>query len=76
MLTHTNLVANVVQYNPVLEPLRIDHTLVAFLPFSHVYALTDTMHYALANRYLLITLTQFDAVAFGGGIVRYQSSFG
>lgn len=74
MLTHTNLVANVVQYNPVLEPLRIDHTLVAFLPFSHVYALTDTMHYALANRYPLITLTQFDAVAYLEAIVRYKAS--
>lgn len=74
MLTHTNLVANVVQYNPVLAPLGIEHTLVAFLPFSHVYALTDTMHYALANRYPLITMPQFDAVGYLEAIVRYKAT--
>lgn len=74
MLTHTNLVANVVQYNPVLAPLGIAHTLVAFLPFSHVYALTDTMHYALSNRYPLVTLSEFDTANYLEAIVRYKAT--
>lgn len=74
MLTHRNLVANIVQYNPVLAPLEIEHRLVAFLPFSHVYALTDTMHYALANRFLLVTMAEFDAVGYLEAIARYRAT--
>lgn len=74
MLTHRNLVANVVQYNPVLAPLGLTHTLVAFLPFSHVYALTDSMHYALSNRFPLITMAAFEPVGYLEAIVRYKAT--
>ncbi len=74
MLTHRNLVANVAQFNPVLAPLGIGHCLVAFLPFSHVYALTDSMHYALANRFPLVTMAVFDPVHYLEAISRYKAT--
>ncbi len=61
-LTHRNLVANVAQYVPVLDAKY--HVLVAFLPFSHVYALTASMNYGLLTRSLTLTMARFDPRTF------------
>ncbi len=62
-LSHTNLVANVVQCTPVLDLEPTDRVL-AFLPFFHIYGITVLLHVALARRATLITMPRFDLPQF------------
>ena len=64
MLSHRNLVANMLQFNEVLLPLGDDVSLVAFLPYSHIYALTTNLNYGLYRRATQYTMAGFDATAF------------
>ncbi len=63
MLTHRNLVANVVQSNPYIELLPED-VVIAFLPFTHIYGLTVLLNIALARRAELVTMPRFDLPQF------------
>ena len=63
MLSHRNLVANVVQFQAV-RPVRPGEWTVGFLPFFHIYGMT-----VLANVYLaagggVVTLPRFDLPQF------------
>lgn len=60
MLTHRNLVANLLQFHKVLEPLGGDVSLVAFLPYSHIYALTTNLNYGLYCRSPQYTMVGFE----------------
>ncbi|QQS01955.1 MAG: AMP-binding protein [Austwickia sp.] len=73
-LTHRNLVANLAQLTPILTQNPVDHVFLTFLPFSHVYALTVTMNCALANRFALVTMPQFDLEAMLRAIATYRAT--
>ncbi len=64
MLSHRNLVANMLQFNEVLAPLGEDVSLVAFLPYSHIYAMTTNLNYGLYRRAAQYTLSGFDPAQF------------
>ncbi len=64
MLSHRNLVANVLQFSSALPSMGDDNSIVAFLPFSHIYALTTTMNYGLLRRFPLYTMSAFQAHLF------------
>ncbi|MCA5893661.1 AMP-binding protein [Isoptericola sp. NEAU-Y5] len=59
MLTHRNLVANVVQGEPYI-PLGPDDVIPAVLPFFHIYGMTVLMNGAIYQRSTLVTLPRFD----------------
>lgn len=63
MLSHHNLVANVAQ---VLGPaeLREDETLVAVLPFFHIYGMQVLMNCGLKAGATIVTLPRFDLPQF------------
>lgn len=63
MLTHRNLIANVLQ---VLGPSRMreDESLVAVLPFFHIYGMQVLMNCGLAVGATVITLPRFDLEQF------------
>lgn len=62
-LSHTNLVANVVQCRPVLDVERDDRVL-ALLPFFHIYGMTVLLNIALRRRARLVTMPKFDLPEF------------
>jgi len=74
MLTHRNLVANATQISPVMDCFPGEHTLVAFLPLSHVYALTVSVNFVLATRHRLVTLPVFHPEDFLGAIQKYKAT--
>ncbi|ANC29721.1 AMP-binding protein [Isoptericola dokdonensis] len=59
MLTHRNLVANVLQAEPYI-PLTRDDVIPAVLPFFHIYGMTVLMNGALYQRSSVVTLPRFD----------------
>jgi acyl-CoA synthetase (AMP-forming)/AMP-acid ligase II len=59
MLSHRNLVANVAQCSP-LRALGPGDTLMAFLPFFHIYGQTVLMCWALQSGATLVTMARFD----------------
>jgi acyl-CoA synthetase (AMP-forming)/AMP-acid ligase II len=71
MLSHRNLVANVAQ---VVTPaqLREDETLVAVLPFFHIYGMQVLMNCGLRVGATIITLPRFDLRQFLEVHQRYQ----
>ena len=71
-LSHRNLVANLLQFNEVLRPLGGDASLVAFLPYSHIYALTTNLNYGLFRRCAQYPLAGFDPSRFLGIIARHR----
>ena len=59
MLTHRNLVANLVQIEPGLQP--IDHEVVlAVLPFFHIYGMQVLMNGFLTKGATVVTMPRFD----------------
>ncbi|MEO8095847.1 MAG: AMP-binding protein [Pseudolysinimonas sp.] len=62
-LSHTNLVANVVQTYPVLDVTSEDRVL-ALLPFTHIYGMTVLLNIALKKRATLVTMPKFDLAEF------------
>ncbi len=63
MLTHRNLVANIMQ---VMEPAKIerDETLIAVLPFFHIYGMQVLMNTGLAAGATIVTMPRFDLQQF------------
>ncbi|MEV6059998.1 4-coumarate--CoA ligase family protein [Nocardia asteroides] len=71
MLTHRNLVANVCQLDP-LQGLRSGDTVLAILPFFHIYGMTVLLNAALKGRAQLVTLARFDLEEFLKCIETYR----
>ena len=71
MLTHRNLVANVAQIRPV-QDLRQHDTVLAVLPFFHIYGMTVLLNAALHARAALVIMPSFDLAEFLGNIQRYK----
>ncbi|MES1211931.1 MAG: AMP-binding protein, partial [Leifsonia sp.] len=73
-LSHTNLVANVVQCKPVLDATA-DDRIMAFLPFFHIYGMTVLLNLAFYRRASLITLPRFELPQFLQVIQDQKSTF-
>ncbi len=63
MLTHRNLVANVAQVLGAAE-MREDETIVAVLPFFHIYGMQVLMNCGLRAGATIVTLPRFDLEQF------------
>ncbi|BDE61509.1 AMP-binding protein [Rhodococcus hoagii] len=63
MLTHRNLVANVLQIEAPIEITPNDRIL-AVLPFFHIYGMTVLLNAALYNRASLVTMPKFELPEF------------
>lgn len=70
MLTHRNLVANMVQLDgmSMSRPLSEDDRLIAVLPFYHIYGLLVIMNWALSRGAGLVVLSRFDLQEFLGAL--------
>ena len=60
MLTHYNLVANLVQCNATVPMVREDDRLLGVLPFFHIYGMVVIMCGALYAGATVVTLPRFD----------------
>lgn len=63
MLSHRNLVANVVQCISLID-VRADDRVIAVLPFFHIYGMTVLLNIALHQRATLVTMPRFDLAEF------------
>jgi acyl-CoA synthetase (AMP-forming)/AMP-acid ligase II len=59
MLTHRNLVANLVQITAGLE-VSEDEVILAFLPFFHIYGMTVIMNLGLYSGATLVSMQRFE----------------
>ena len=59
MLTHRNLVANVVQV-ATARPFRPDDVLIGVLPFFHIYGQTMFTNASLSEGATVVTMPRFD----------------
>ncbi len=59
MLTHRNLVANLLQVQQSLR-VRDDDAFVGCLPFFHIYGMTMIMNLGLRNGVTIVTMPRFD----------------
>lgn len=71
MLSHRNLVVNVDQGLAVIKILP-DETLVAFLPFFHIYGMNVMMNTHLVAGARLICMPRFDLPSFLGFVQDYK----
>ncbi|TFG72349.1 MAG: 4-coumarate--CoA ligase family protein, partial [Solirubrobacterales bacterium] len=63
MLTHRNLVANILQTNAAM-PMEPDDVLIGVLPFFHIYGMTVIMNMGLVSGNTIVTMPRFDLVQF------------
>ncbi|MEU2198761.1 AMP-binding protein [Isoptericola sp. NPDC019482] len=63
MLTHRNLVANVLQTAAMIDVTPADRVL-AVLPFFHIYGMTVLLNLAMRARASLVTMPRFDLPEF------------
>jgi acyl-CoA synthetase (AMP-forming)/AMP-acid ligase II len=75
MLSHRNLVANLIQ---AVEPLGIngEDAMVGCLPFFHIYGMTVIMNLGLRNGATIVTMPRFDLAQFLGLIERHRVTVG
>jgi acyl-CoA synthetase (AMP-forming)/AMP-acid ligase II len=71
MLTHRNLVANVLQCSPI--GMAEDDIIIAVPPFFHIMGMSCTMH-GLFRGLTLVTMQRFDLARFLAAIERYRVS--
>jgi len=75
MLSHRNLVANLIQAGEVLG-VEEDDTLVGCLPFFHIYGMTVIMNLGLRAGATIVTMPRFDLAEFLALIERHRVSVG
>jgi len=71
MLTHRNLVANLVQTAPVFHITEQDR-IVAVLPFFHIYGMQVVLNLSLWHGATLVTLPKFELEPFLGLLQQYR----
>ena len=71
MLTHRNLVANLLQLRP-LGRIDAGSRLLAALPLFHIYGLTGIMNQGLRHRALVVTMPRFDLAGFLAAIAKHR----
>lgn len=62
-LTHRNLVANLRQIEPLMDPEQ-QSSILAVLPFFHIYGMTVMMNNGLYHRGTVVTMPRFDLQEF------------
>jgi 4-coumarate--CoA ligase len=73
-LSHRNLVANLAQTEDLLG-VRRDDTVMAVLPFFHIYGMTVLLNLSLRLRSRLVTLPRFDLGVFLDTLARHRVTF-
>ncbi|MFT4158169.1 MAG: AMP-binding protein [Microbacterium sp.] len=74
MLTHRNLIANVMQGRAAIA-LGDDDRVLAVLPFFHIYGMTVLLNFALRQRAVLVTMPKFDLVEFLRVVQEHRTSW-
>lgn len=74
MLTHHNLVANIVQTHAVLRLDETD-TVLGLLPFFHIYGMVVIMNLALHSGATVVTMPRFDLEQFLETLEKYRITF-
>jgi acyl-CoA synthetase (AMP-forming)/AMP-acid ligase II len=74
MLTHFNLVSNLIQSAAILNVQQGD-TLAAVLPFFHIYGMVVIMNLGLYNGATIVTMPRFDLEQFLGTLQKYRVSY-
>jgi len=78
MLTHRNLVANMVQLQGIsslCRPITERDTVSAVLPFFHIYGLGVIMNYALSKGATLVVFQRFDLEKYLEAVQKYRITF-
>jgi acyl-CoA synthetase (AMP-forming)/AMP-acid ligase II len=75
MLTHRNLVANVVQV-ATARPFRPDDVLIGTLPFFHIYGQTMFTNASLREGATVVTMPRFDLELYLELTARYRATLG
>jgi len=70
MLSHRNLIANVLQFAEVI-PVEEDDVLIGVLPFFHIYGQTVIMNAGLHYGATIVTMPRFDLDGFLGLIEKH-----
>jgi acyl-CoA synthetase (AMP-forming)/AMP-acid ligase II len=73
MLSHRNLVANILQ-STVQQPVTADDTLVGVLPLFHIYGLSVVMNAVLRNGATLVTMPRFDLEDYLGLVQEHRAT--
>jgi acyl-CoA synthetase (AMP-forming)/AMP-acid ligase II len=74
MLTHRNLVANMIQLDAVSHYRHDEDTTVAFLPFFHIYGLTVIGLLGLRSGATLIVMARFDLEQYLALVERHRAT--
>lgn len=74
MLTHYNIVANIVQMNKWGEPYNNEghETSLCVIPFSHIYGMNSIMNRAIFHGYRMVLVPQLDITLLADLIERYR----
>lgn len=73
MLTHRNLVANIVQCGPILADVGPHTRILAVLPFFHIYGMQVLMNNGLYIGGVVVTLPKFELPEFLRVIAEYKT---
>jgi acyl-CoA synthetase (AMP-forming)/AMP-acid ligase II len=76
MLTHRNLVANILQSRAAFDALRPDDRVLAILPFFHIYGLVVVLNLGLHMGTTVVTLPRFEMESFLQAIQDHSISYG
>jgi acyl-CoA synthetase (AMP-forming)/AMP-acid ligase II len=76
MLTHRNLVANILQSRAAFDALSPDDRILALLPFFHIYGLSVIMNLGLYLGTTLVTLPRFEMESFLQSIQTHRITYG
>jgi acyl-CoA synthetase (AMP-forming)/AMP-acid ligase II len=72
MLTHRNLVANVLQSQAAFDALSGDDRVLAILPFFHIYGLVVIMKLGLSRGATIVSMPRFDFGEFLTALQRHR----
>jgi acyl-CoA synthetase (AMP-forming)/AMP-acid ligase II len=75
MLTHRNLVANILQTASAVDGLAGTDTVLGLLPFFHIYGMVVIMNLALHRGATVVTLPRFDLEQCLQTLERYRITF-
>jgi len=75
MLTHRNLIANLVQTQSDPPMLTSDDRVIAVLPFFHIYGMTVILAGGLAQGATIVTLPKFDLEQFLGTLQEHRITY-
>jgi acyl-CoA synthetase (AMP-forming)/AMP-acid ligase II len=76
MLTHRNLVANILQSEAAFDALSADDRILALLPFFHIYGLSVIMNLGLYLGTTFVTMPRFEMEPFLQAIEKHRITYG